>query len=248
MANLQFLVLAGLLLWLLWRTRVVAQTSPWLRDALLRRMFGQLNDILSVVTQVPSSLIDREEEEENWWRAEIRLNAGKDWWERRRCGPWCHADWNTPGISRLNEIEHKRTHPHQESEELKKEDFERTKRLAEGNGWLDSQYKVGRFFELGWGVAQDWNEALKWYRKAAEQGDRNARNRLASAYFSGDGVPVDYETAYFWLKLNQMDCGVDAVGDLLNKEQRAEVDRRCRDWIQSHNQGKTKNLDTGFGN
>ncbi len=234
MTNWQFGVLVVLLIWIIWRTRVAAQTSPWLRDALLRRVFGKLNDILSVVTQVPSSLIDREEEEEGWWQAEIRSNAGKRWWQRRRCGPWCHSDWNVPGISRLSEIEYKRTHPHQESEESKKEEFERTKRLAEGGGWIDSQYNLGRYYELGWGVEKDKNEALRWYRKAAENGGRDAQHRLASAYFDGDGVPMDYATAYFWLRLKAMDSGVDAVGDFLSIEQRTDVENRCREWVESH--------------
>ena len=236
MASWQFFVLVALLLWILWRTRVVAQTSPWLRDALLRRMFGQLNAILASVTQVPSSLIDRDEEEEKWWHAEIRQNAGRNWWERRQCGPWCHSDWHTPGISRLDQIECERTHPHQQSEESKKEKFERMKGLAEVD--FGYQYEVGRSYELGRGVAKDWNEALRWYRKAAEQGDDKARYRLASAYFDGDGVPKDHATAYFWLKLREMDSGVDSVGDFLKPEQRAEVEQRCREWIESRSESK----------
>lgn len=238
MASWQFLVLVALLLWILWRTRVVAQTSPWLRDALLRRMFGQLNDILSVVSHVPSNLIDPEQEEEEWWQLEIAKNAGKNWWERRRCGPWCHSDWNTPGITRLDEIKYKRTHPHQESEESKRETFERNKKLAEVDFGREYDVAVAYSYELGRGVAQDWNESMRWYVKAAEQGDDNARCRLASAYFHGHGVPVDYATAYFWLKLKEMDSGVDAVGDLLNSEQRAEVEQRCREWIESRNHRK----------
>jgi len=234
MENWQFFVLVALLVWILWRTRVVASTSPWLRDALLRRVFGQLNSILSaVMTQVPSSLINHEAEEENWWRAEIRSNAGKNWWERRQCGPWCHSDWHTPGISHLDEVEYERTHPHQESEESKREMFERRKQDADAG--FGSDFEVGRSYELGWGVAKDWNEALRRYRKAAEDGDQNARFRLASAYFDGDGVPRDYAEAYFWFKLKEMDSRVNAVGDHLSPEQRAEVEQRCREWIQSRN-------------
>jgi hypothetical protein len=228
MADLQFLVLAGLLLWLLWRTRVVAQTSPWLRDALLRRVFTQLNNILSAVTQIPSSLIDYEAEEEAWWQTEIRRSNGKGWLERRRCGPWCHPDWSTPGIARLDEIRYKHEHPHQESEESKKEKFERAKELAEHN-----PFDLGVLYARGWGVEKDQNEALQWYRKAAEQGDRRAQYNLASAYFEGDGVPVDYATAYFWMKVWEMGEGVDVVGELLLPEERAVIDRRCRTWIQS---------------
>lgn len=233
MADLQFLVLAGLLLWLIWRTRVVAQTSPWLRDALLRRMFEQLNNILSAVTQAPSSLIDYEAEEEAWWQTEIRWHNGKGWLERRRCGPWCHPDWSTPGIARLDQIRYKHEHPHQESEESKREKFEGAKMLAE-----HYPFDLGVLYARGWGVEKDQNEALRWYRKAAENGDRRAQYNLAAAYFEGDGVPIDYATAYFWLKLRDTGFGVDAVGEFLTPEQRADVEQRCRAWIQSHTQAR----------
>jgi hypothetical protein len=96
MEDWQFLVLLMLLLWILWRTRVTAQTSPWLRDALLRRMFNQLNHIEAAVRHVDVSEV--EEETENWWSNEAAWNRGRPRTERRRCGPWCHRDWRTPGI------------------------------------------------------------------------------------------------------------------------------------------------------
>jgi hypothetical protein len=194
------------------------------------------------VSNIPSSLINREEEEQKWWHAEILSSRGKSWWERRKCGPWCHEDWNIPGINRLDEIEFERTHPHQESEESKKETFEWTKRLAEEGRYTDYQYKLGRYYELGWGVEKDISKALQWYRKAAECGDSDAQYRLASAYFDGEGVPADYEAAYFWLRLQQMDRGVDAVGDFLNAEQRSEVENRCKEWIESRRAAGGKKL------
>lgn len=241
MADWQFGVLVILLVAILWRNRDVGQTSPWLRDALLRRMFEQLNCIEAKVCGIP--IADLEKETELWWQGEASCEAGRSkgwpwpWAERPKCGPWCHRDWNTRGFSRLDEIEYERTHPHQESEESKKETFERRRGLAEAD--FGCQYEVGRSYELGWGVEKDWNEALRWYRRAAENGDHNAQYRLASAYFDGDGVAVDYATAYFWLKLKEMDSGVDAVGDLLNQEQRAEVENRCREWIESNRAGNT---------
>jgi len=32
-------------------------------------------------------------------------------------------------------------------------------------------YSIGRLFELGKGVAQDYVEATRWYSKAADHGD-----------------------------------------------------------------------------
>ena len=37
------------------------------------------------------------------------------------------------------------------------------------------QYFIGRMFNNGEGVTQDYKEAAKWYRKAADQGDADAQ-------------------------------------------------------------------------
>jgi S1-C subfamily serine protease len=44
-------------------------------------------------------------------------------------------------------------------------------------------------------------EAVKWFRKAAEQGYAVAQNELGAAYFNGDGVPQDYVEAHMWFNL-----------------------------------------------
>ncbi|MGP8259907.1 MAG: hypothetical protein ACLQM6_08145 [Acidobacteriaceae bacterium] len=109
MADWQFSVLVALLLWILWRTRVAARTSPWLRDALLRKMFEQLNSIEARQRGVPDS--DIEKQTELWWHDELSREAGRPkgwpwpWAARPTCGPWCHSDWNMRGIARLDEIE-----------------------------------------------------------------------------------------------------------------------------------------------
>ena len=47
----------------------------------------------------------------------------------------------------------------------------------------------------GKGVPQDYAEAVKWYRRAAEQGDAYAQNNLGLMYANGKGVPQDYAEA-----------------------------------------------------
>jgi TPR repeat protein len=53
----------------------------------------------------------------------------------------------------------------------------------------------------GKGVAQDYAEAVKWFRKAAEQGDAFAQARLGAMYILGQGVPQDYVMAHMFLNL-----------------------------------------------
>jgi TPR repeat protein len=50
----------------------------------------------------------------------------------------------------------------------------------------------------GHGVPQDYQEALKWYRKAAEQGNTHAQNSLGRMYANGKGVPQDFVRDHMW--------------------------------------------------
>ena len=55
-------------------------------------------------------------------------------------------------------------------------------------------------YENGEGVPQDYAEAVKWYRRAAEQGYAVAQNNLGSMYYNGTGVPQDYAEAVKWYR------------------------------------------------
>jgi len=55
-------------------------------------------------------------------------------------------------------------------------------------------------YENGSGVKQDYAEAAKWYRKAAERGDARAQYNLGFMYLNGTGVPQDYAEAEKWYK------------------------------------------------
>ena len=53
----------------------------------------------------------------------------------------------------------------------------------------------------GKGVTEDSNEAIKWYKKAAEQDMNEAQISLGIMYYSGEGVTKDYVEAYKWILL-----------------------------------------------
>ena len=53
-------------------------------------------------------------------------------------------------------------------------------------------------YDYGKGVLEDDKEAVKWYRKAAEQGLAGAQYNLGVMYGSGDGVLQDYVNSYAW--------------------------------------------------
>jgi len=66
------------------------------------------------------------------------------------------------------------------------------------NGDAKAQCILGYCYEHGKGVAQDYTNAVMWYRKSADQGDAKAQRNLGSGYYYGLGVPQDYAEAIRW--------------------------------------------------
>jgi hypothetical protein len=75
---------------------------------------------------------------------------------------------------------------------------------------------LGGCYEKGQGVAKDETEAVKWYRKAAEQNDPDAQYNLGLCYTKGQGVTEDYVEASAWLLLAVWQ-GVEAAREVVNK-------------------------------
>jgi len=69
--------------------------------------------------------------------------------------------------------------------------------------------------------SQNYGEAVKWYRKAAEQGDAGAQYQLGIMYEIGRSVPSDYVEAYKWFKL-AADHGQEYAAELLSSSAMSE--------------------------
>ena len=63
-----------------------------------------------------------------------------------------------------------------------------------------AQSNLGILYRDGEGVPQDFEEAARWSRKAAAQGDADAQNNLGVMYWVGEGVPMDIEEAARWFR------------------------------------------------
>ena len=50
-------------------------------------------------------------------------------------------------------------------------------------------------------MAKDQAEAVKWYRKAAEQNHAEAQYNLGICFYKGEGVAKDQVEAYKWVLL-----------------------------------------------
>jgi TPR repeat protein len=77
--------------------------------------------------------------------------------------------------------------------------FNREKKLAE-NGNPIAQYNVGCCYVNGDGVTQDLAEAVKWFRKVADQRFMQGQYRLGLHYAIGAGVAKDYTEAAKWFR------------------------------------------------
>jgi TPR repeat protein len=60
------------------------------------------------------------------------------------------------------------------------------------------QTTIGNRYKTGEGAVKNYEEAVNWYRKAAEQGFAGAQNNLAVMYEKGLGVPKDDSEAAKW--------------------------------------------------
>jgi hypothetical protein len=67
------------------------------------------------------------------------------------------------------------------------------------------------------GVLQDHKEALRWYRKAANQGDAAAQYNLAGMYATGEGTARDLAEARKWMQ-----------------KAAASGDADAREWLAAH--------------
>src|SRR6267378_2026712 len=68
------------------------------------------------------------------------------------------------------------------------------------HGDAGAQFWLGAGYEQGWFGKTDFQEALKWLRKAAAHGDPDAQNTLGQMYEDGEGVPQNYVLAAKWYR------------------------------------------------
>ncbi len=92
-------------------------------------------------------------------------------------------------------------------------------------------------------MKQDYAEAVKWYRKAADKGDAAAQLNLGIMYYHGRGVAQDYVEGHQWLNLaasrflpseaEKRDRAIknrDIVAKKMTLSQIAEAQRLAREW------------------
>ena len=67
-------------------------------------------------------------------------------------------------------------------------------------GSVGAQCNLGSFYAQGIGTPKNFNAAIEWWKKAAEQGHAISMYYIATSYLDGNnGIPVDKTTALYWL-------------------------------------------------
>lgn len=62
-------------------------------------------------------------------------------------------------------------------------------------GNLNAEYRLGSYYQVGYGVNTNFVKALKWYRKASIRGYKHASYELGNIYRLGEEVNYDYTKA-----------------------------------------------------
>ena len=65
-------------------------------------------------------------------------------------------------------------------------------------GNIEYQFKLGNLYKDGLEITQDFEQAIYWFHKAAEQGYANAQFYLGRMYESGCGIPQNFMQAVNW--------------------------------------------------
>ena len=99
-------------------------------------------------------------------------------------------------------------------------------------------------YAAGEGLPQDELQAMRWYRRAAEQGSVAAQARLADMFAEGRGVPRDQVQAHTWFNLaaarasgedrTRYENARDLIAEQMTSAQIAAAQRRAREWDAAH--------------
>jgi len=73
-----------------------------------------------------------------------------------------------------------------------------TERAERGD--IEAQYELGGIYGSGDGVPQDFQKAIKWFRKAALNGNLRSINEMGVYYALGNGVPKDVVESAKWFR------------------------------------------------
>ncbi len=116
--------------------------------------------------------------------------------------------------------------------------------LAE-QGDAKAQFALGTMYRDGRGVAQDYDEALRWWRKAAESGLVDAQFALGNIYAGDAGIARNNILAYMWYSIATAQSGDewlraiagsnrDVLAARMTPAEIFESQRLVTEWVAKH--------------
>lgn len=73
---------------------------------------------------------------------------------------------------------------------------------------------LGTMLDDGFGVARNYDQARKWYERAARVGEAEAMNRLGVMHAAGHGVPRNYALALAWFGAAAKNGSISAINNI----------------------------------
>lgn len=112
---------------------------------------------------------------------------------------------------------------------------DRLKKLESNEDMTEDTGKVaalllGVMYYNGRGVEQNYKEAIKWYKKAADKSDSYALCNLGYCYYYGRDVEVDYEKAYSYFSeatLLKNPNAMYKLGDMFMDGKHVDIDEKA---------------------
>ena len=117
--------------------------------------------------------------------------------------------------------------------------IETMKELAtQGND--TAQLILGKWYEYGENVLQNYDTAFLWYQKSADQYLTEALRNLSLMFYKGQGTKKDIVQSYFLFKIagildNNMERIVGKIIESkMNADQIGQANKLCEEWLKTH--------------
>lgn len=99
------------------------------------------------------------------------------------------------------------------------------------SGDFEAQMSAGNFLEQGKWVEKNIDDAIYWYKRAANLGYPYAKEKLSNLYLHGMGVPKNITEGLYWhMLLNPDETELMEEFTNLPLEQQADIVRKARQW------------------
>ena len=66
--------------------------------------------------------------------------------------------------------------------------------MSAAKGNAEAEINIGNLYQQGWGVTQDYTEAMKWYKFAAAKGNEEAEKNIR--YMNKHGLKGEMDPGY----------------------------------------------------